>query len=331
MMIEKRKAEEEAAKPAKQPKTQAPEMSLNQHMQAMLAMQAQMMAHMQSIASISSHESMMGSMGSSMASTGSASGGYAHGSQQARKPAVTLPHVPQHLPGTPGFVRKSPPQPKLANGKKYQPCAAALEAAQRAAAAVSYMSQEEVKNALLKHGCVIDKHSFKEQRAWLQEVEGYVARARWTRTLPNKHEDQELLSCFREGYAPGSEDLLRMLETGSDVNTVSWSAKDSGFKEGMTPLLACASWGNVEELRILIAAGADLHAKAPPFDNTVLHVVIGGDIKSWGEKKAEGMIRLILESHPNVVMVKNNRGKTPENWARHEMKFKLAEYINSYF
>jgi len=232
-----------------------------------------------------------------------------------------------------GNSRSSPAQPR---GLQNLPPPAPAVLAQRAAVQAEAQAKanqpiEEVKQALINHGCVIDKNiTQKDMRTYLQELESQISRANFTKKLTPKHDEQKLISSFREGYAPGAEGLLRMLEAGGDPNTVSVGSAQSGFAVGMTPLLAAASWGKVDELRLLLHAGADIHAKAPPLDNTILHVVAGGDTTSWGMDKAFAMTRMLIEQEPNLLLVKNNRGKTPQDWAKHEKKPKLAQFIANY-
>ena len=84
-----------------------------------------------------------------------------------------------------------------------------------------------------------------------------------------------------------------MLEAGADPNTVS-EGSGSGFAVGMTPLLAASSWGKVDEVRLLIAAGADLHVRTPNMQQTAMHLVAGGNIDSWGVDKTMGLLRLLV-------------------------------------
>jgi len=85
-----------------------------------------------------------------------------------------------------------------------------------------------------------------------------------------------------------------MLEAGADPNTVS-TGSGSGFAVGMTPLLAASSWGKVDEVRLLIAAGADLHVRTPNMQQTAMHLVAGGNIESWGVDKTMGLLRLLVQ------------------------------------
>ena len=88
--------------------------------------------------------------------------------------------------------------------------------------------------------------------------------------------------------------FLKMLEAGADPNTVS-TGGGSGFAVGMTPLLAASSWGKVDEVRLLIAAGADLHVRTPNMQQTAMHLVAGGNIESWGVDKTMGLLRLLVQ------------------------------------
>jgi len=271
---------------------------------------------------------MQGMQAMQMQSTGSTMPGMSMQAQaaQAAQAAMMRPSMGS------GNSRSSPAQPR--GMQNLPPPAAAVTAARSAiqaeAQAKADRSPEEVKQSLINHGCVIEKNiSQKDLKNYLQELESQIARAKFTKTLP-KHDEQKLISSFREGYAPGPEGLLRLLEAGGDPNTISAGAAQSGFAAGMSPLLAAASWGKVDELRLLLHAGADIHAKAPPLENSILHVVAGGDTTSWGMDKAFAMTRLIIELEPNLLLVKNNRGKSPQDWAKHEKKPKLAAFIANY-
>ena len=88
--------------------------------------------------------------------------------------------------------------------------------------------------------------------------------------------------------------FLKMLEAGADPNTVS-TGSGSGFAVGMTPLLAASSWGKVDAVRLLIAAGADLHVRTPNMQQTAMHLVAGGNIESCGVDKTMGLLRLLVQ------------------------------------
>mmetsp|Transcript_8090 Transcript_8090/g.18931 ORF Transcript_8090/g.18931 Transcript_8090/m.18931 type:complete len:169 (+) Transcript_8090:134-640(+) len=161
----------------------------------------------------------------------------------------------------------------------------------------------------------------------LHETESNVRRAEATKKL-TRHPDQKLLSCFTEGLAPGQDVMLKMLEGGSDPNTVS-EGSGSGFAVGMTPLLAAASWGKVDEVRLLLAAGADVKVRTPNMNQTAMHLVAGGNIESWGVEKTMGLLRLLVHKAPELLVEKNALGKTPLDCAKYEKKRQQAAYLAS--
>lgn len=81
-----------------------------------------------------------------------------------------------------------------------------------------------------------------------------------------------------------------MLAAGADPNTLS-EGSGSGFAVGMTPLLAASSWGKVDEVRLLIAAGAELRVRTPNMQQTAMHL---GNIESWGVDKTMGLLRFLV-------------------------------------
>lgn len=179
-------------------------------------------------------------------------------------------------------------------------------------------SPAEIKEELLKLG--IDTKGVVATRDMLlklHETEAFVRRAEATKKL-SRYPEEKLLSCFTEGLAPGSEAFLKMLEAGADPNTVS-TGSGSGFAVGMTPLLAASSWGKVDGVRLLIAAGADLHVRTPNMQQTAMHLVAGGNIESWGVDKTMGLLRLLVQKAPELLSEKNAQGKTPLDCAKYEL------------
>jgi len=198
----------------------------------------------------------------------------------------------------------------------------------RAAVPADPRSPTEIKEELFRQGIdVKGLTSTREMQNKLHETEANVQRAEATKRL-DRHPDQKLLSCFTEGLAPGQDAMLKMLEAGSDPNTVS-EGSGSGFAVGMTPLLAAASWGKVDEVRLLIAAGADLRVRTPNMNQTAMHLVAGGNIESWGVEKTMGLLRLLVHKAPELLAEKNALGKTPLDCAKYEKKRQQAAYLAS--
>lgn len=182
---------------------------------------------------------------------------------------------------------------------------------------VEKRSAEEVKEALTKLGVSTQNlQTPREFQQKLHETEAWISRAEKTKKI-SRFPDSRMISSFTEGLAPGSEGLLRMLEAGSDPNIVSEGA-GSGFAAGMTPILAACSWGKVDEVRVLIAAGADLSARTPGIGHSALHLVAGGNFQSWGTEKTLCLLRLLLDKAPNLLEEKNSMGRTPLDHARYE-------------
>lgn len=198
----------------------------------------------------------------------------------------------------------------------------------RAAVPADPRSPTEIKEELFRQGIdVKGLTSTREIQNKLHETEANVKRAEATKRL-DRHPDQKLLSCFTEGLAPGQDAMLKMLESGSDPNTMS-EGSGSGFAVGMTPLLAAASWGKVDEVRLLIAAGADLRVRTPNMSQTAMHLVAGGNIESWGVEKTMGLLRLLVHKAPELLAEKNALGKTPLDCAKYEKKRQQAAYLAS--
>ncbi|CAJ1327414.1 unnamed protein product [Effrenium voratum] len=204
---------------------------------------------------------------------------------------------------------------------------AAVPAMQRERRPPETRSPTEIKETLLRLGCSITNLSPRQMVLVLQETEAQVRRAEKTKTL-ERHQDQRLLSCFTEGLAPGPEALLRMLEAGSDPNTIS-TGGGSGFAPNMTPLLAASSWGKVDEVRLLLAAGVDTTVTTPNMRQTCMHLVAGGNIERWGAEKTMGLLRLLVDKAPELLTVKNAMNKTPLDCAKYEKKRQQAAYLQN--
>ncbi|CAK9110544.1 Putative lipase ATG15 (Autophagy-related protein 15) [Durusdinium trenchii] len=119
--------------------------------------------------------------------------------------------------------------------------------------------------------------------------------------------------------------FLKMLAAGADPNTLS-EGSGSGFAVGMTPLLAASSWGKVDEVRLLIAAGAELRVRTPNMQQTAMHL---GNIESWGVDKTMGLLRFLVHRAPELLSEKNAAGKTPLDCAKYEKKRQQAAYLSS--
>eukprot|EP00438_Fugacium_kawagutii_P018181 Skav226125 [mRNA] locus=scaffold1047:242848:268601:- [translate_table: standard] len=98
----------------------------------------------------------------------------------------------------------------------------------------------------------------------------------------------------------------------------------SGFATGMTALLAAASWGKVDDIRLLIAAGADLKVRSPNIGHTVLHIAASASVDTGGVERihvwTSAMLRMIIEADP----------ETPAEWAKHEKKRHHSAFLTSF-
>mmetsp|Transcript_24057 Transcript_24057/g.50335 ORF Transcript_24057/g.50335 Transcript_24057/m.50335 type:complete len:329 (+) Transcript_24057:24-1010(+) len=250
--------------------------------------------------------------------------------------APTFPMSP-HMTGLAAMAPSMPSTPMAAAPRPVHMSARAAagpvpgviaKPAVRAAVPADPRSPTEIKEELFRQGIdVKGLTSTREMQNKLHETEANVQRAEATKRL-DRHPDQKLLSCFTEGLAPGQDAMLKMLEAGSDPNTVS-EGSGSGFAVGMTPLLAAASWGKVDEVRLLIAAGADLRVRTPNMNQTAMHLVAGGNIESWGVEKTMGLLRLLVHKAPELLAEKNALGKTPLDCAKYEKKRQQAAYLAS--
>eukprot|EP00913_Durusdinium_trenchii_P035164 g32896.t1 len=114
---------------------------------------------------------------------------------------------------------------------------------------------------------------------------------------------------FRVGKVfPSGQALVKMLESGIDPDTPS-TGTQSGFVVGMTPILAAASWGKVDDIRLLIAAGADMTARSPNIGHTVLHIAASASVDTGGVDRIHAMLRMIIDADPSLLAAKNGMGK----------------------
>jgi len=209
------------------------------------------------------------------------------------------------------------------------PAAVFPAAAAAAAAMLPPRDPVEVKQELINYGCIIPKESsHRDLQLQLHEFEGHLKRAEQTKTL-QRHQDPAIISCFKDGYSPGHEALVKMLEAGIDPDTPS-PGTGSGFAVGMTPLLAAASWGKVDDIRLLIAAGANMRVRSPNIGHTVLHIAASASVDTGGVDRIHAMLRMIIEADPELLASKNGMGKTPAEWAKHEKKRHHSAFLTSY-
>eukprot|EP00440_Ansanella_granifera_P014486 gb/GFBE01015744.1/.p1 GENE.gb/GFBE01015744.1/~~gb/GFBE01015744.1/.p1 ORF type:complete len:359 (+),score=88.09 gb/GFBE01015744.1/:1-1077(+) len=343
MMAQAKKSEEPAAPPAKRARTEDPIDPMAQ-MMAQMAMMAQMQAAMGiditgstgsstgstarpqmtapsmqqgsgTMGAMPSMQGMQSSMGGMMGGQASMAG--MRGYQASMGGMARQPAIPGRLGSQAPGVMSAPST------------AASSTAGVVPQAAKPHRSPADVKVALQAYGCVVKDSTARENLLQLQEIESHLRRAEVTKKNLSRSPNQAMVSGFRDGYTPGPEGLLKMLEAGADPDTPS-EGFASGFMKGMTPLLAAASWGKVDEMRILKAAGANLHAKTPNFGHSLLHVVAGGNVESWGTEKTHAMLRLILDWDPEFLTIKNEQGKTAADWAKHEKKRQSAAFLTNY-
>jgi len=153
-----------------------------------------------------------------------------------------------------------------------------------------------------------------------------VARAKATQKL-KRREDPALLELLRDGNVPKGDVFIRMLESGADPN-IAAKGGSGGVQAGVTPLLAAAAWGALDEMRLLIAAGADVQCTSPTTPgHTALHIVAGGNIEVWGADKVQGMCRLLVHADPMLLHVRNHDGKVPIDWAKSRQKSKTVRFL----
>lgn len=243
--------------------------------------------------------------------------------------AVPLPTAPA-VPGPMG--RGARPRAVTSSGRMNpaaNPAAVLPSAAAAAAAMLPPRDPAEVKQELTNHGCVIPKETtHRDLQLQLHDFEAHLKRAEKTKSIP-RHPDPAIISCFKDGYSPGHEALVKMLESGIDPNTPS-PGTGSGFAAGMTAILAAASWGKVDDIRLLIAAGADLKVRSPNIGHTVLHIAASASVDTGGVERIHAMLRMIIEADPELLASKNGMGKTPAEWAKHEKKRHHSAFLTSY-
>lgn len=221
----------------------------------------------------------------------------------------------------------------LASASSARPAAAAAASATLpaalSAASVPQRDPQEVKQALIHYGCVIPKEAgIRDLQMQLTDFEMHLKRAEATKKI-RRHSDQAILACYKDGYSPGHEALVKMLESGIDPDTPS-TGTQSGFVVGMTPILAAASWGKVDDIRLLIAAGADMTARSPNIGHTVLHIAASASVDTGGVDRIHAMLRMIIDADPSLLAAKNGMGKTPAEWAKHEKKRHHSAFLSSY-
>eukprot|EP00435_Cladocopium_sp_Y103_P050312 s606_g15.t1 len=182
--------------------------------------------------------------------------------------AVPLPTAPA-VPGPMGRAGAPRPRAVTSTGRMNpaaNPAAVLPSAAAAAAAMLPPRDPAEVKQEGGLGGVRSRKGMTRTLLYMGHDFETHLKRAEKTKSIP-RHPDPAIISCFKDGYSPGHEALVKMLESGIDPNTPS-PGTGSGFAAGMTAILAAASWGKVDDIRLLIAAGADLKVRSPNIGHT---------------------------------------------------------------
>mmetsp|Transcript_93621 Transcript_93621/g.166578 ORF Transcript_93621/g.166578 Transcript_93621/m.166578 type:complete len:395 (+) Transcript_93621:49-1233(+) len=203
---------------------------------------------------------------------------------------------------------------------------AATSAAQQSAAQSSApapkpkptRSKVELMDLMAAKGCPLKpEYTTNDMEIQLQLADSQEARAKRTRNIP-RHEDQDLIKGFREGwFSPGCDELLRQLESGMDPNTESIGG--NGFAPGMTAFLAAVGHGKPDEMRILLAAGADVAARTPA-GRSALHIVADGDVAAWKKENADAMLRILVDADPALVQARDRQNKRPIDLLREHQK-----------
>ncbi|CAK9064592.1 unnamed protein product [Durusdinium trenchii] len=285
----------------------------------------------------------------------------------------------------------------LASASSARPAAAAAASATLpaalSAASVPQRDPQEVKQALIHYGCVIPKEAgIRDLQMQLTDFEMHLKRAEATKKI-RRHSDQAILACYKDGYSPGHEALVKMLESGIDPDTPS-TGTQSGFVVGMTPILAAASWGKatpvegrglrskpaeerskehwnlgratfdataylndfdaatVDDIRLLIAAGADMTARCfTPLGTERIFVerfsttqtgdgemvtedaiAASASVDTGGVDRIHAMLRMIIDADPSPFGHRELVGQcwTPAEWAKHEKKRHHSAFLSSY-
>jgi uncharacterized protein len=128
----------------------------------------------------------------------------------------------------------------------------------------------------------------------------YYGQRRIAQTLIDHGADVDIFAAA----AIGNADRLAMLLHG-DTRLASTYSHD-----GWTPLALSAYFGQPQTARLLLAAGADLHAVSENDNrNTPLHAAVAG--------KQQELVELLIEAGADV-NAQDGRGWTPLNLAAHE-------------
>jgi len=113
--------------------------------------------------------------------------------------------------------------------------------------------------------------------------------------------------------ATGNADRMAMLIASDREAVNSWSS------DGWTPLALASFFGHREAARLLIAAGADLHATGQnETANMPLHAAVAG--------KRQELVEMLVEQGANIDAT-DGRGWTPLNLAAHEGPVATIEYL----